>query len=194
MICKHVPRINAFPPDAIIIRPLRKESILIKSDSDLNLSRCPSAKYQIHIYLKHPVFGIGLRPYTHGSYLKDYHNHQNLRLFSQTVKDLQTFDNMLLTSFVELGTLMTLAYLALIALIIIKYCRKLQLGGQAPLVDLYRLAVLIGWAVHSMTYDSLVFPSINWLFHVQLGILAAYSPATGSPSPDHLKLGTSGNA
>jgi len=28
--------------------------------------------------------------------------------------------------------------------------------------------------------DSLLFPSVNWLFHVQMGILAGYSPPTGS--------------
>jgi O-antigen ligase len=133
-----------------------------------------------HIYQKHPVFGIGLRPYTHERYLSGYRSHQNLKFFPQSVKIFQTFDNMLVTAFVELGTLMTLVYLALITLIIARYCRKLRPFSQSRNVDLYRLLVIIGFAVHSMTYDSLLFPSINWLFHVQMGILTGYVPGTGS--------------
>lgn len=144
------------------------------------LYRLEMYPFALHVYLKHPVFGIGLRPYTHENYLSDYQDHLHLKLFSQTVKELQTFDNMLLTSFVELGTLMTLAYLSLITLIIVKYCRKLRPVAQSSPVDLYRLLVLVGFAVHSMTYDSLLFPSVNWLFHVQIGILAGFSPKTGS--------------
>ena len=146
------------------------------------LYRLELYSFALHIYKKHPVFGIGLRPLTHGKYLSDYQTRQNLKLFHQTAKELQTFDNMLLTAIVEFGSLMTLAYLILITLIITRYCRKLRPFSQARGLDLYRLLVLLGFAVHSMTYDSLLFPSINWLFHVHLGILAGYSPTRSAAS------------
>jgi len=90
------------------------------------LHRLELYPFGLHVYLKHPIFGIGLRPFTHENYLSDYYLHQNLDHFPQTVKMLQTFDNMLLTSFVELGTLMTLAYNIRRALTIIGVIRLIK--------------------------------------------------------------------
>jgi hypothetical protein len=84
---------------------------------------------------------------------------------------------MFITAFVELGTLMTLAYLGLISYVIVNYwqnMRSFSPNHKAPFIP---LLPLIGLAIHSLTYDSLIFPQINWLFHVQLGILAGYGKA-----------------
>jgi O-antigen ligase len=140
------------------------------------LQRLELYPFALHVYLQHPVGGIGLRSFTHEKYLTDFQPYNpNLQTFQQSVKDLQTFDNMLLTAFVELGTPMTLAYLALIAFIICKYCQRLGPLPRSPGLELYRLLVVLGFAVHSLTYDSMLFPSVNWLFHVQLAILAGYA-------------------
>lgn len=137
------------------------------------LEMCPFA---LHIFTSHPFLGIGLRPYIHEKYLVDYAQHnKDLPNFEATVKMLQTFDNMLITGFVEQGSLMTLAYLALIAVIIIKYCRKTRPCLSSRAADFLILLPLLGFAVHSLTYDSLMFPQINWLFHVELGMLAGCS-------------------
>jgi hypothetical protein len=130
-----------------------------------------------HVWQSHPVMGMGLRAFTHGEYLVDYQQYnKNFHEFSETAVMLQTFDNMLLTSFVELGTVMTVLYLALILFIIVKYCQKLRSLPESTTLDWYRVLVLIGFACHSLTYDSLLLPSVNWLFHVQLGIMAGYLP------------------
>ena len=100
--------------------------------------------------------------------------------FPQAVATLQTFDNMLLTAFVELGSLMTLLYLGLIMVIVIRYCRKLWSSPEPSLLGWYRVLVLFGFAIHSLSYDSLLFPSVNWLFHVQLGIMAGYHSSDGA--------------
>jgi len=131
--------------------------------------------FSLHVYLKHPVAGIGLRSLTHEKYLADFPRHNsNLQTFQPTVKQLQTFDNMLLTAFVELGTPMTLAYLAKTVFILRRYWQRLRPLARSPGLELYRLLVVLGFAVHSLAYDSMLFPSVNWLFHVQLGILAGY--------------------
>jgi hypothetical protein len=128
-----------------------------------------------HIFQKHPLLGIGLRSFTQEKYLPDYHQHTSVKNLGTWVQLLRTFDNMLLTAFVELGTLMTLAYLALVGYILVTYFRhvgSLAVGrGEA----LLRLLPLLGFAVHSLTYDSLLFPGVNWLFHAELGMLAAIS-------------------
>lgn len=129
-----------------------------------------------HIYKQHPLLGIGIRPYTHDKYLDDYQQyHLDINYFAPTVRSLQTFDNMLVTAFVELGTLMTLAYLGLISYILVGYWRRLRPWTESRGEDFALLLPLLGWAVHSLTYDSLLFPTVNWLFHAQLGLLAGFS-------------------
>ena len=141
-----------------------------------------------HIFQKQPLLGIGLRPLTLEKYLSDYQQHTHLKNLTSYARQVQTLDNMLLTAFVELGALMALTYLGLMVFILITYCRhvgSLKAGrGEA----LLRLLPLLGFALHSLTYDSLVFPGVAWLFHAQLGMLAAMSWAgqqesAGQPSP-----------
>ncbi len=140
------------------------------------LHRLELYSFALHVYKKHPLVGIGLRPHTHETYLLDYQpQYPEVTNFASEVKQLQTFDNMLVTAFVELGSLMTLTYLGLIIFIIINYRRQVRPFKESRGRDFVRLLPLVGLAVHSLTYDSLLFPPINWLFHVQLGILAGFS-------------------
>ena len=140
------------------------------------LHRLELYPFALHVYKKHPFFGTGLRAFSHDIYLKDYQVHnQSLDSFSVTVNKLQTFDNMALTGFVELGSIMTICYLGLIFYIIFRYCRNTQPFSLNHKKEFVLLLPLLGLAIHSMTYDSLIFPQINWLFHVQLGILAGFS-------------------
>jgi len=146
------------------------------------LHRLELYPFALHIWKTHPVMGIGLRSFTHEQYLPDYQLHnQDLHEFPQTVASLQTLDNMLLTGLVELGTVMTLFYLGLIVYILVKYCRRLRSWPESSPLDWYRVLVLLGFAIHSLTYDSLLFPPVNWLFHVQLGIMAGYHASETTP-------------
>jgi hypothetical protein len=135
-----------------------------------------------HVWQSHPIMGMGLRALTHEKYLVDYQQYnKNFHEFSKTALKLQTFDNMLLTGFVELGTVMTVLYLVLLLFITVKYCQKLRSHPESTTLDWYRALVLIGFACHSLTYDSLLLPSVNWLFHVQLGIMAGYHASETAP-------------
>jgi O-antigen ligase len=144
------------------------------------LQRLELYNFALHIWETHPIMGTGLRPLDHGNYLDDYHqNNRNLTDFRQSVTKLQTFDNMYLTAFVELGSLMTLIYLFLVILIMARYARALWSSPGSATADWYRMLVIIGLALHSFSYDSLLLPPVNWLFHVQLGIMAGYYNANG---------------
>jgi O-antigen ligase len=146
------------------------------------LHRLELYPFALHIWRNHPLMGIGLRPYDHENYLADYQQHnKNLPDFPQTVATLQTFDNMLVTGLVELGTIMTLFYVGLVIFILVKYCRRLRSLPESSPLDWYRVLVLLGFAVHSLTYDSLLFPPLNWLFHVQVGIMAGYHASGTAP-------------
>jgi hypothetical protein len=50
-------------------------------------------------------------------------------------------------------------------------------GPESSSLEWYRLLALLGFAIHSLSYDSLVFPPVNWVFHVQLGLMAGYQMA-----------------
>ena len=93
---------------------------------------------------------------------------------SQAVATLHTFDNMILTALVELGSLLALLYLGLILVIVVRYGRKLWASPASPTLEWYRMLVLLGFAIHSLSYDSLLVVPVNWVFHVQLGLMAAY--------------------
>ncbi|MFA5183696.1 MAG: O-antigen ligase family protein [Syntrophales bacterium] len=163
-----------------LVIPLQAKRMIARLDPNVPrygslYQRLELYPFAFHVWKTHPLMGIGLRPYTHDLYLKDYQQrNKDLREFPQAVAKLQTFDSMALTALVELGTVMTLLYLSLILLIIIRYVRAVRSLEVSSLMDWYRLLVLIGFACHSLTYDSLLFPPVNWLFHVQLGVMAGY--------------------
>jgi O-antigen ligase len=154
------------------------------------LNRLELYPFALHVWQKHPIMGIGLRSFTQQQYLADYHQHiTKLTQFPEMMVELHTFDNLYLTGFVELGTVMTLLYLALVILIVARYYRTLRVSNGATAIDWYRLLIILGVAVHSMTYDSLLFPPVNWLFHVQLGIMAGYYVAARVPAPAPAEAG-----
>jgi O-antigen ligase len=139
------------------------------------LHRLELYPFALHIWRIHPFMGIGLRAFNHENYLAGYQQHiQALGDFPKRIVTLQTFDNTLLTGLVEFGTVMTLFYLALVILILQKYCRRVRSSPESSPLDWYRVLILLGFAIHSLTYDSILVPPVNWLFHVQMGILAGY--------------------
>jgi O-antigen ligase len=170
-----------------LILPLEAQRRFARLDPNIGrhaaiLHRLELYNFALHIWKNHPFMGIGLRSFTHAQYLPDYHlRNQALHEFPQAVAKLQTLDNMLLTGLVELGTVMTLFYLGLVILILAKYCRRLRSLPESSPLDWYRVLVLLGFAIHSLTYDSLLFPPINWLFHVQVGIMAGYYASDTAP-------------
>jgi O-antigen ligase len=147
------------------------------------LDRLELYNFALHVWKAHPIMGIGLRSFTLDQYLHDYQLHnKDLRNFPQAIATLHTLDNMLLTSMVELGSLITLLYLILILTIMMRYGRRLWAAPESSTLEWYRLLVLLGFAIHSLSYDSLLFPSVNWVFHVQLGLMAGYHASEKGPS------------
>jgi hypothetical protein len=170
-----------------LILPLQAKSRFARLDPTIGhyitiLHRLELYNFALHVWKTHPIMGIGLRSFTHEQYLTDYQPlNPALHDFPRAVATIQTFDNMGLTALVELGSLMTLLYFGLVIGIVVRYCRKLWLSPEPSTLGWYRVLVLLGWGIHSLSYDSLLFPSINWLFHVQLGIMAGYHASETAP-------------
>ena len=148
------------------------------------LHRLELYPFALHVWKTHPIMGIGLRPSTHENYLPDYHLHnQQLHEFPRAVATLQTFDNMLLTGSGRIWHVYDAHFTsgwsyAILAKILSTDCDPLR---NPPPLDWYRVLVLLGFAIHSLSYDSLLFPPVNWLFHVQVGIMAGYHASETAP-------------
>ena len=129
----------------------------------------------MHILPQRPFCGIGLHAPIH-PYLTDYSERLNINSsnshYRNYIKDLKTFENSFLLILVEMGMLMAIAYLSLGGVIIKKLlnnCWKVK--SQKKNAILF-LAPLFGFLIHSLTFDSLAYPHLNWLFHSFLGLLA----------------------
>jgi O-antigen ligase len=146
------------------------------------LHRLELYNYAFHIWKTHPITGIGLRSFSHDRYLHGYQVYNtDLHEFPRAVSTLHTFDNMLLTAMVELGTVLAVLYLGLILLIVVRYGRELWASPSSTTLEWYRMLVLLGFAIHSLSYDSLLVVPVNWVFHVQLGLMAAYHASEKGP-------------
>lgn len=164
----------------VLILPLQAKRLIDRLNPKVAhdvsiLDRLEFYNFAFHIWKIHPFMGTGLRSFSQDRYLHDYHVHNKaLHNFPQAVTTLHTFDNMLLTGFVELGTVMTLLYFGLVIFIAGRFGRRLWSGPESSSLGWYRLLVLLGFAIHSLSYDSLIFPPVNWVFHMQLGLMAGY--------------------
>lgn len=139
-----------------------------------HLDRMEFYPFAFHIFEKRPVLGIGARSLTQHHYLSDYiPSERALRDFKETVTNLQTFDNLYLTLLVEFGGVFFTLYFCLIVWICLRFYYAYRTCPDHEKNRIYRVLPLIAFAFHSITYDSLMFAPINWLFHVQMGVLAS---------------------
>jgi O-antigen ligase len=125
------------------------------------------------VWKDHAILGTGLRSGLYDQYLKNYET-VNPKLqghFERHAAQLQTLDNLILTLFVEMGIFVTGLFLALIFVVLKRFISWTKAAPEFYR-ERIRLIPLFGFAVHSMTYDSLLFPEINWLFSAQLALLA----------------------
>ncbi len=161
---------------AIPLKHINLSNLMDPKDSAnlSHLERMEWYSFAFHIFEKHPFLGVGLRSFTQHDYLSDYNQrNKELKNFAEVTKQLQTFDNMYLTLLVEFGGIFSLFYFCLIAWVCIRFYRAYQTCPEYERNRIYRVLPLLAFAFHSITYDSLMFEPINWLFHVQMGILAS---------------------
>jgi len=138
------------------------------------LFRLESYPLAAYIFLKKPIFGIGLHaPLT--EYLKDYRQKiTKNRAYSTYIKNTKTLENIILCSFVEMGGLFSITYIALIIYLLRSLFRRSRDKPRERLQVVLFLIPLAGFLIHSMTFDSLIYPHLNWLFHSFLGMMTNF--------------------
>lgn len=128
-----------------------------------------------HIFSKKPLFGIGLHaPLT--EYLKDYRQKVTKdRTYARFIEEKKTLENIILCGFVEMGGLFSITYIALIIYLLRNLFVRTRDKPEKRLQAVLFLIPLIGFLIHSMTFDSLIYPHLNWIFHSFLGLMANFN-------------------
>ena len=109
----------------------------------------------------------------------------HLSEYVQFIEQINALENMALTMFVEMGGLLGGTYIMLVLFCCLRLAQVIKKTPDQRYNLGFIMAGLIGFLVHSMTYDSLRFPNLNWIFHSTLGMMLGltnyYSKITESP-------------
>ena len=85
---------------------------------------------------------------------------------------LHVFDNMALCFLGETGGFFTMAYIGLGLYLILNILIFRKHHSENHVKTLLIIAVLAGFIAHSLTFDSLKNPHLNWIFHSLLALFA----------------------
>jgi hypothetical protein len=126
------------------------------------------------IFKENPLLGVGFKtnliPYLDG-YDPVFTKTISADLFHNYFRVNQTFENIILAFLIEFGGLFTILYFGGLLYFTFKnLSRNKPLSSQKEFSII--LAVFIGFAVMSFTFETLRFPNLNWAFHSLLGLLA----------------------
>jgi len=103
-----------------------------------------------------------------------YSERRENRLFSKFTQEKKTFENIVLCGLVEMGGLFSITYIALIIYLLRNLFRYTRDDSKNRLRAKLLLIPLAGFFIHSMSFDSLAYPHLNWLFHSYLGLMANF--------------------
>lgn len=134
--------------------------------------------FGFHMFKENPVWGIGFKADRLLQYLEAYKikNPETLskEQYRRYVEASKTLDNMVLAFLVELGGLFTITYFGGLIYIIAGWLRRPRSPPEMDRASLIGMSVLMGFAILSLTFDTLRFPDLNWIFHSLLGLLVNF--------------------
>jgi len=134
-----------------------------------------------------PIFGLGfnssLSRFIPPDYEAKIYSKQAGYAFYGATAGIRVFDNMFLCFLGEMGGAFTLVYMGLFAYIL----KNIAFNRENSAFDRVQVSLLLlviaGFFAHSMTFDSLKYPHLNWIFHSILGLMA-HSQAFGQTEND----------
>jgi len=131
-----------------------------------------------------PVLGIGYNTSIIKNFPVDYHNvFFDKRYFGNHVKQANTFDNIVLSIFVETGLIFSITYFGSVGIVVLRLVNLLKINSEYRVQSMILLMVLFGFFAHSMTFDSLKYPPLSWVFHSVLAIAANLKVGSLDDSP-----------
>ena len=167
--------------------PTSKDLIRYKSSIAL---RVENYIFGLYIFKNNPLWGIG----TDADLLKHLDkyaiktsNQTKKSKYRKYVKWAKTFENIVVAFLVEMGGLFSVVYFGGLLYFILGYWKSRREHSIYDANTRIITSVLIGFAAISLTFDTLKFPNLNWLFHCLLGLMANQ---TISYSEDTILLNT----
>ena len=175
---------------------LLKYKNLLKLNSSITL-RAEHYFFGFHVFKKNPLWGVGyhanLFPYFYcdsfliGNYRSKSRDRVDLcknefsydpMFFDQQrsfywgyLTTFRTFENIALTFLVEMGGLFSAVYFGGVIYLFMVFFKKFRAPPQKNIAGMLLIAVMVGFAFISCTFDTLRFPNLNWLFHSFLGLM-----------------------
>lgn len=132
--------------------------------------RLESWRFGVDVFLRDPLLGTGFNAPLIDRF-EGYVPSGNTEHFKHHLRINNTLENMPLTLLTETGLLFVLAY----GMFLWPALKRLPGLFKTDASSLLLIACLGGFVVHSLTFDSLRNPALNWLFHSLLALLAAVS-------------------
>lgn len=131
--------------------------------------------FGFHVFKENPVWGVGFKadlPLQHlDAYELKFPEILSKEQYRSYVETHKTVENIVLAFLVELGGLFTITYFSGLIYIIVSWSRNLRSPPQKSRARVQLLSVLMGFAFLSLTFDTLRFPDLNWIFHSLMGLL-----------------------
>jgi O-antigen ligase len=146
---------------------------VINSKTSLTI-RAENYFYGLHVFKENPIWGVGSEANL-VKRLDDYNlkfsdNLSRIR-YQNHIKNQKTFENIVLAFLVELGGIFTITYFGGVLYTIFVCFKKIRASSQKDISGMFIVSVMVGFAAISLTFDTLRFPSLNWLFHSLLGLM-----------------------
>lgn len=143
--------------------------------------RAENYPFGMHIALKHPFLGIGLRAPREG-FLEDYevkYPYVTKEKFGESVRHIVTSENIFLNFLVDLGIPFLIIYTTAVAILVLRLLSAVRRPDpEAFLPPLALLLPICAGLLHFQVLDGLLHPHISWFFHILLGLI----PHGGSAS------------
>ena len=148
------------------------------TDTNSFLIRLEFYRTAYKIVKEKPVFGVGfyasLEKYFPPDYEPTFSPMGSKVYFQDHIKHTNTLDNLFLTLTARAGLLFSIPYFLFILYVIKRLFVSLGNSVKERRDSISFIAVLSGFFVLCMTFDTLVFPHMNWTFHSILGVIAKY--------------------
>ncbi len=131
--------------------------------------------FGFHVFKENPVWGMGFKTDLLLQRLEGYNLRSTNILPKEQYRDYvetnKTFENIILAFLVELGSLFTVTYFGGLIYITVRYLKNSHSPPQRGKEGIIAVSVLAGFVILSLTFDTLRFPDLNWMFHSLLGLM-----------------------
>ncbi len=142
--------------------------------------RIENYPFSLHVALKHPWLGIGLRA-PRESYLSDYdmwYPYVSKELFADSVRRIVTSENTFLNFVPDLGFPFFFLYMGSLGILFTKLVNATRSPFRFDTIPpLAILLALTAGVLHFLVLDGLLHPHICWFFHILLGLIPISNPS-----------------